>query len=69
MDKTTLKLEGMHCGACATAIQMYLSTSDGVSGATVDYDKKEAEVEFDPSKITVDALIEKVKEIGYGAHQ
>lgn len=58
-------VEGMHCGACAAGIQMLLSTTDGVKNATVDYDNKKGEVDFDESKITVEGIQKAVEELGY----
>ena len=65
--KTTLKISGMHCGACATSIQMVLSNQGGVSKADVDYKTKKAIIEFDPKKTNISKLIKSVNEIGYKA--
>ena len=67
MTKTKLKIEGMHCGACATGIQMLLTTTDGVKDAHIDYDKKEGEVEFDETKVKLEDLLKSVSELGYKA--
>jgi len=39
-EKIEVNVEGMHCGACATGIQMVSEGLDGVEKAFVDYDKK-----------------------------
>lgn len=67
MEKTTLNIEGMHCGACATGIQMLVSGMDGVKSIFVDYEKKKGEVEFDSAKVTKDAIIKAIAELGYTA--
>lgn len=67
MEKITLNVGGMHCGSCATSIQMYLSTQDGVAKSTVDYNGKKAEIEFDPVKISLEKIIDSVKELGFSA--
>ncbi len=67
MEKLELHIEGMHCGACATGIQMLVSGMDGVKSIFVDYDKKKGEVEFDSSKVTKDAIIKSIAELGYTA--
>lgn len=67
MTKTKLKIEGMHCGACATGIQMLLTTTDGVSSASVDYNTKEGEIEFDEAKVKLDDLLKSIGELGYKA--
>lgn len=58
----------MHCGACATAIEMYLSNKEGVNLAKVNFDAKEADVEIDESKIKTDDIIKAVEEIGFAAN-
>ena len=57
----------MHCGSCATSIQMYLSTQEGVTAATVDYNGKKADVEFDPAKISLDKITGAIQELGFTA--
>ena len=67
MDKVDLTIEGMHCGACATGIQMLVSTMDGVSSVFVDYTGKKGTFEFDPGKVTKEQIIQHIDEIGYKA--
>ncbi len=62
-----LNITGMHCGACATLIQMSLSGLDGVKSAFVDYDKKQAELEIDPAKVNKDQIFKSIEEVGYKA--
>ena len=65
MEKIELNIEGMHCGSCATGIQMILSQMDGVQSAFVDYEGKKGVVEFDPAKATKDQMVKAIEEIGY----
>lgn len=58
-------VEGMHCGACATGIQMYLSNTDGVKSVSVDYNSKKAEVEYDDEKVKDEDIKKAVLELGY----
>jgi len=67
MEKLELNIEGMHCGACATGIQMLVSQMDGVKSIFVDYNTKKGVVEFDSSKITKDKIINAIAELGYKA--
>ena len=67
MEKTELKIEGMHCGACATGIQMLVSQMEGVKSIFVDYNAKKGTVEFDPSKVSKDEIIKAIEELGYKA--
>jgi len=67
MEKITLNIEGMHCGACATGIQMLVSSMDGVKDIFVDYNKKKSEVEFDAAKVTREKIVKAIAELGYTA--
>lgn len=67
MEKIALKIEGMHCGACAAGIQMLVSQMDGVKSVFVDYEGKKGEVDFDQAKVTKDAIIKAIAELGYTA--
>ena len=67
MQKIKLDIERMHCGSCATGIQMFLSTKEGVKFAQVDYNTKKGEVEFDDEKIKLDDILKEVAELGYTA--
>ena len=65
--KVTFNIEGMHCGACATGIQMISEGMDGVVKAFVDYDKKSGEIEFDPEKLKIETLFAEIGKLGYTA--
>lgn len=67
MEKLHINIEGMHCGACATGIQMLVSQMDGVSSIMVDYDKKSGEVEFDSAKVKKEDIFKAIAELGYKA--
>lgn len=67
IKKETFNIEGMHCGACATGIQMYLSNTEGVKSIIVDYNGKKAEVEYDEEKIKEADIIKNVEELGFKA--
>ena len=66
-QKLTIDIEGMHCGACATGIQMISEGLDGVEKAFVDYDTKRGEIEFDPEKLTKETIFAEIKKLGYTA--
>ena len=67
MEKITLNIEGMHCGACATGIQMLTSQMDGVKSVFVDYDGKKGIFEFDAAKVTKEQIVKVIAELGYTA--
>jgi P-type Cu+ transporter len=67
MEKINLHIEGMHCGSCATGIQMLVSQMEGAGEVFVDYEKKEGSFEHDPAKLSKEAIIKAVAELGYQA--
>lgn len=67
MEKMKLDITGMHCGACATLIQMSVSELEGVKSAFVDYNAKKAELEIDPAKVKKEDIFKKIEEVGYKA--
>lgn len=51
-----LKVSGMHCGACADSVEKAAKKVDGVTAATVSHPKGTAEIMYDPSRTTPDAI-------------
>lgn len=66
-EEIELNIEGMHCGACATGIQMVATGIDGVDEAFVDYDGKKGKFKFDPEKANKEQIIKAIEELGYKA--
>ncbi|MEK9148317.1 MAG: heavy-metal-associated domain-containing protein [Patescibacteria group bacterium] len=67
MEKIELHIEGMHCGACAAGIQMFVSQMDGVKSVFVDYAGKKGAVEFDSAKVKKEDIVKAIAELGYKA--
>lgn len=67
MEKVKISIEGMHCGSCASSIEMLLGMKEGVSKASVSYDDKKGELEYDPEKATLEDLLKDIHDIGYTA--
>jgi mercuric ion binding protein len=66
-ETASFKIEGMTCAmGCAKTIETKLSKMDGVQKATVDFDKKEATVNFDASVLTPETLTKAVETTGDG---
>lgn len=56
-ETASFKIEGMTCAmGCAKTIEKKLADMDGVQKATVNFDKKEATVEFDAAVLTPEKL-------------
>lgn len=65
--KATMKIEGMTCAmGCAKTIENKLAGLDGVQKATVDFDKKEATIEYDAQVQTIETLSKTVEEVADG---
>jgi Cu+-exporting ATPase len=67
LKKIDLPITGMSCASCAAKIEKGLSNLEGVSKATVNFASEKATVVFHPSQTDLSHLIEKVKDLGYGA--
>ena len=57
----------MSCMHCVGRVESGLKETDGILDAKVSLEEKKAEVSYDPEKITVDRIREKIGEIGYKA--
>jgi copper chaperone len=67
MEKIELNIQGMHCGGCATGIQMVTEQLDGVTSAFVDLDGKKGTWEVDTTKVKAENIIEEITKLGYSA--
>ncbi len=52
----TLKVSGMTCAGCEAAVRIAARSVDGVTEAKASHAKGNAEVTYDPSKTTPDAI-------------
>ena len=52
----TLKVTGMMCAGCTTAVRLAAKKVEGVKDATASYGKGTAEITCDPAKTTPDAF-------------
>ncbi len=67
LERIDLPITGMSCASCAARIEKGLGSVKGVSQATVNFAAEKATVFFHPGQTDVSNLIEKVKDLGYGA--
>ncbi|WP_308639598.1 copper chaperone CopZ [Paenibacillus silvisoli] len=63
MTTTTLKVQGMSCGHCVNSVEGAL-TKLGAAG-NVDLKSGSVTIEFDESKVTIDAIKEAIEDQGY----
>ncbi|MDP6125253.1 MAG: copper ion binding protein, partial [Candidatus Latescibacteria bacterium] len=64
--RADLPVSGMHCASCANAVEKVVSGVDGVISASINHANEQATVIYDPGSVTVAALLEAVKQAGYG---
>lgn len=60
-----LHVEGMTCPSCKVAVRTALKRLDGVLDARVDVAAKRATVDYDPTKLTPQQLVDAVNRLGY----
>lgn len=66
-ETASFTIDGMTCPeGCAKTIEKKLSEMEGVQNAKVDFDKKQATVNFDLDKLTSDDLVKAVENTGDG---
>lgn len=66
-ETASFKIDGMVCAVgCAKTIENKLAKMDGVTKASVDYDKKQATVEFDAAVQSTEKIVEAVEKTGDG---
>lgn len=67
-DHVELKISGMSCAACSARLEKNLQGLAGVYGATVNLAAEKATVEYNANVLTLDQIKERVKKIGFEAH-
>ena len=63
MTRTTLQIRGMSCGHCVKGVTKALAGLDGVQVEQVQIGS--ATVQYDPAKVTPDAMRDAVADEGY----
>lgn len=61
----TIGVTGMTCAACSNRVEKVLNKMDGVD-AQVNLTTEKATVDYDPEKVSMDEIEEKIENIGYG---
>ena len=67
LERIDLPITGMSCASCAAKVEKGLANVEGVTKATVNFAAEKATVFFHPTQTDVSHLIDKVKDLGYGA--
>jgi Cu+-exporting ATPase len=67
MATTTLKIEGMTCGACTSAIESGFQGVDGVGNVSISLVMERAVIQHDPEVISADGVKEIIEDRGFDA--
>ncbi len=65
MKNVELKIKGMSCSHCTKSVEDILKDLSGVISVNVSLENANAVVEFDDSKVSIDTIIESIKELEY----
>ncbi len=63
--RVSFAVDGMTCASCAKSVESKLRELKGVQAVNVSYEKSRADVEFDPSAVTLEQLEKAIQEAGY----
>ena len=67
MEKTILKISGMHCASCAANIENALRKEAGVKSANINFAAEKLYLEFDPREISIARIQKIIEKLGYKA--
>ena len=67
--KLTLRIGGMSCASCVSAVEKALLTKGNADKATVNLIGEKAYIEYDPTITNIDSLIHAVTDVGYEAEE
>lgn len=66
MERAELKIDGMTCNHCVMTVTGALKGVEGVKAAEVHLDTNSAKVTYDPSRASLEAIKQAVRDAGYG---
>ncbi|MBM7579485.1 heavy metal translocating P-type ATPase [Jeotgalibacillus terrae] len=66
MAQKELNITGMTCAACSTRVEKGLNRMDGMEKASVNLALERATVSYDPDKVSLNDIQDKVTSLGYG---
>jgi copper chaperone len=67
METTTLKVEGMSCGGCVKSVTNVLTALPGVAKAEVSLDDKQARIEYEAGRVSIDDMKRVIVDAGFEA--
>jgi copper ion binding protein len=67
MQTVDIATGGMHCSSCTMLIEMSVGELAGVQCVKADLEKERTHVEFDPTAVSVDAILGAIRDAGHDA--
>ncbi|PIU69279.1 hypothetical protein COS81_00500, partial [candidate division WWE3 bacterium CG06_land_8_20_14_3_00_42_16] len=67
MQKTILKISGMHCASCGAIIENALKKERGIKSINVNFATEKAYLEFDSIEISIAQIQKIIEKLGYKA--
>ena len=67
MKREMLKLEGMHCAACAKSIEKATGKLDGVYSSNVNFATEYLNIDYDENTLDREKIISTVAKLGFKA--
>lgn len=68
-QRVTYAVEGMSCGACSSKVTKALTKLKGVTDAKVCTESKQAVIDFNPKKVTVEKILATLDATGFKASE
>lgn len=65
MQTLLLRIEGMHCEACAETIRRLLAVETGVKASSVSFDERRARLLYDPEQSEESRLFAAIEKSSY----
>ena len=65
MEREVIKVDGMSCGHCVSAVNNAVSALPGIGSIAVDLDAGTVSVEYDPMQSQLAAIKEAIEDQGY----
>ena len=65
MPKKTFQIHGMHCASCVAIITARLTKLEGVKSVEVNFATEQAQVDFEPERVTLEQMNEEIGKLGY----
>ena len=63
----TFAVTGMHCNSCGVLVDDAIEELEGVERSDTDSRRGRTIVRADPTRISADAIVDAIRDVGYGA--